>query len=157
MYGAATALTILLSYNFLDESFGKMYKGEDKLKTLLTLFTAITIFISCLGLLALAAYAAERRKKELGVRKVLGATVEGLVVLLSKDFVKVVLISLLLASPIAWYIMNQWLDNFPYRITISWWMFASAGAIAVLLALLTVSFQTIKAALSNPVKNLRTE
>ena len=100
-----------IEYNFLDESFGKMYKGEDKLKTLLTLFTAITIFVSCLGLLGLAAYAAERRKKELGVRKVLGATVEGLVVLLSKDFVKLVLISLLLASPVAWYFMNQWLDN----------------------------------------------
>jgi putative ABC transport system permease protein len=146
-----------IEYNFLDESFGKMYKGEDKLKTLLTLFTAITIFVSCLGLLGLAAYAAERRKKELGVRKVLGATVEGLVVLLSKDFVKLVLISLLLASPIAWYFMNRWLDNFPYRITISWWMFAIAGAIAVVLALLTVSFQTIKAALSNPVQNLRSE
>jgi putative ABC transport system permease protein len=146
-----------IEYNFLDESFGKMYKGEDKLKTLLTLFTAITIFVSCLGLLGLAASAAERRKKELGVRKVLGATVEELVVLLSKDFVKLVLISLLLASPIAWYFMNRWLDNFSYRITISWWMFAVAGALAVVLALLTVSFQTVKAALSNPVENLRTE
>lgn len=146
-----------IEYNFLDESFGKMYKGEDKLKTLLSLFTAITIFVSCLGLLGLAAYAAERRKKELGVRKVLGATVGGLVVMLSKDFVKLVLISLLLASPIAWYFMNQWLDNFPYRITISWWMFAVAGGLAVLLALLTVTFQTVKAALSNPVQNLRPE
>ena len=146
-----------IEYNFLDESFGKMYKGEDKLKTLLTLFTAITIFVSCLGLLGLAANAAERRKKELGVRKVLGATVQGLVVLLSKDLVKLVLISFFLASPPAWYFMNQWLDNFPYRITISWWMFAVAGVLAVVLALLTVSFQTIKASLSNPVKNLRTE
>jgi putative ABC transport system permease protein len=146
-----------IEYNFLDESFGKMYKGEDKLKTLLTLFTAITIFVSCLGLLGLAANAAERRKKELGVRKVLGATVEGLVMLLSKDLVKLVLISVLLASPVAWYFMNEWLDDFPYRITISWWMFAVAGALAVVLALLTVSFQTVKAALSNPVKNLRTE
>ncbi|RYY44598.1 MAG: FtsX-like permease family protein [Chitinophagaceae bacterium] len=146
-----------IEYNFLDESFGKMYKGEDKLKTLLTLFTAITIFVSCLGLLGLAANAAERRRKELGVRKVLGARVEDLVVLLSKDFVKLLLISLLLASPVAWYFMNQWLDNFPYRITISWWMFAVAGVVAVVLALLTVSFQTVKAALSNPVKNLRTE
>ena len=118
---------------------------------------AITIFVSCLGLLGLAANAAERRKKELGVRKVLGATVEDLVVLLSKDFVKLVLISILLASPVAWYFMNQWLDNFPYRITISWWMFAVAGVLAVVLALLTVSFQAVKAALSNPVKNLRTE
>ncbi len=146
-----------MEYNFLDESFGKMYKGEDKLKTLLTLFTAITIFVSCLGLLGLAASAAERRKKELGVRKVLGATVEGLVVLLSKDFVKLVLISLLVASPLAWYFMNQWLDGFSYRITINWWMFAVAGVLAVALALFTVSFQAVKAAFSNPVKNLRTE
>ena len=146
-----------IEYNFLDESFGKMYKGEDKLKTLLTLFTGITIFVSCLGLLGLTANAAERRKKELGVRKVLGATVEGLVVLLSKDFAKLMLISFLLASPVAWYFMNQWLDNFPYRITISWWMFAVAGVLAVVLALLTVSFQTVKASLANPVKNLRTE
>jgi putative ABC transport system permease protein len=146
-----------IEYNFLDESFGKMYKGEDKLKTLLTLFTAITIFVSCLGLLGLAANAAERRKKELGVRKVLGATVRDLVVLLSKDLVKLVLVSILLASPVAWYFMNQWLDNFPYRITISWQMFAVAGVLAVVLALLTVSFQTVKSALANPVKNLRTE
>ncbi|QHS55628.1 FtsX-like permease family protein [Mucilaginibacter sp. 14171R-50] len=146
-----------IEYNFLDESFGKMYNGEDKLKTLLTLFTAITIFVSCLGLLGLAANAAERRKKELGVRKVLGATVADLVALLSKDFVKLVLISFLVACPIAWYFMNQWLDSFSYRITITWWMFAVAGALAVMLALVTVSFQSIKAALSNPVKNLRTE
>jgi putative ABC transport system permease protein len=146
-----------IEYNFLDESFGKMYKGEDKLKTLLTLFTAITIFVSCLGLLGLAANAAERRKKEIGVRKVLGATVADLVALLSKDFVKLVLISFLVACPIAWYFMNQWLDSFSYRITITWWMFAVAGALAVMLALVTVSFQSIKAALSNPVKNLRTE
>jgi putative ABC transport system permease protein len=134
-----------------------MYKGEDKLKTLLTLFTAITIFVSCLGLLGLAANAAERRKKELGVRKVLGATVKGLVVLLSKDLVKLVLISFLLASPVAWYFMNQWLNNFPYRINISWWTFAEAGVLSVALALLTVSFQTVKASLANPIKNLRTE
>lgn len=146
-----------IEYHFLDESFGKMYNGEDKLRTLLSVFTAITIFVSCLGLLGLAAYAAERRKKELGVRKVLGATVEDLVVLLSKDFVKLVLISLLVACPIAWYFMNRWLDSFYYRITITWWTFAVAGVLAMMLALLTVSFQSIKAALSNPVKNLRTE
>ncbi len=146
-----------MEYTFLDESFGKMYNGEDKLKTLLSVFTAITIFVSCLGLLGLAAYAAERRKKELGVRKVLGATVENLVVLLSKDFVTLVLISLLVACPIAWYFMNRWLDSFYYRITITWWTFAVAGVLAMMLALLTVSFQSIKAALSNPVKNLRTE
>jgi putative ABC transport system permease protein len=113
--------------------------------------------VACLGLLGLAAYAAERRKKELGIRKVLGATVQELVVLLSKGFIKLVLISLVVASPVAWYFMNKWLESFAYRIDISWWMFAVAAVLAVLLALLTVSFQTVKAALSNPVQNLRAE
>ena len=146
-----------IEYTFLDESFAKMYKAEDKLKTLLSLFTAITIFVACLGLMGLAAYAAERRKKEIGIRKVLGATVQGVAVLLSKDFIKLVLISILLASPVAWYVMNQWLKNFSYRIDITWWMFAAAGVLAVLLALLTVSSHAIRAALTNPVKNLRAE
>lgn len=146
-----------IEYSFLDESFGKMYKAEDKLKTLLSLFTAVTIFVACLGLLGLAAYAAERRKKEIGIRKVLGASVKGVVLLLSKDFVKLVLISLVVASPVAWYFMHQWLDNFPYRINISWWIFALAGMVAVLLAFFTVGLQAIRAAVINPVKNLRTE
>jgi putative ABC transport system permease protein len=146
-----------IEYSFLDESFGKMYKAEDKLKTLLSIFTAITIFVACLGLLGLAAYAAERRRKELGIRKVLGATVQGLVVLLSKDFIKLVVVSLVLASPVAWYFMNKWLESFAYRIHIAWWMFAVAAILAVMLALVTVSFQAVKAALSNPVQNLRRE
>jgi putative ABC transport system permease protein len=146
-----------IEYNFLDESFEKMYKGEDKLKTLLSLFTAVTIFIACLGLLGLAAYAAERRRKELGVRKVLGASVEGLVVLLSKDFVLLVLLSLIVASPVAWYFMNKWLETFSYRIDVSWWIFAVAALLAMALAILSVSFQAVKAAMSNPVKNLRIE
>jgi putative ABC transport system permease protein len=144
-------------YSFLDESFATMYKAENKLKTLLSWFTAITIFVACLGLFGLAAYAAQRRRKELGIRKVLGASVHGLVVLLSKDFLKLVLISLVVASPIAWYFMNKWLENFSYRIHISWWIFVAAGIFAILLALITVSFQAVKAALTNPVKNLRTE
>ena len=134
-----------------------MYKAEDKVKTLLSLFTAVTIFISCLGLLGLAAYATERRRKELGVRKVLGASVEGLVVLLSKDFVLLVLLSLIVASPVAWYFMNKWLETFSYRIDVSWWIFAVAALLAMALALLSVSFQAVKAAMSNPVKNLRME
>jgi putative ABC transport system permease protein len=146
-----------IEYNFLDESFGKMYQAEDKLKTLLSIFTAITIFVACLGLLGLAAYAAERRRKELGIRKVLGATVQGLVILLSKDFMKLVILSLVLASPVAWYYMSKWLEGFAYRIEIAWWMFAVAAIVAVVLALVTVSFQTVKAAVSNPVRNLRTE
>jgi putative ABC transport system permease protein len=146
-----------IEYNFLDESFQKMYKAEDKLKILLSIFTAITIFVACLGLLGLAAYAAERRRKELGIRKVLGATVQGLVVLLSKDFIKLVVLSLVVASPVAWYFMSKWLESFAYRIDIAWWMFAVAAILAVMLALVTVSFQAVKAALSNPVQNLRTE
>jgi putative ABC transport system permease protein len=146
-----------IEYTFLDENFEQMYKAEDKLKSLLGLFTAMTIFVACLGLFGLAAYTAERRKKEIGIRKVLGASVQGIVVLLSKDFVKLVIISLLIASPVAWYFMNQWLEGFAYRVDMNLWVFALAGLLAVLIALITVSFQAIKAGMSNPVKSLRTE
>ncbi|MES2648163.1 MAG: ABC transporter permease [Bacteroidota bacterium] len=146
-----------IEFSFLDESFTKMYKAEDKLKTLILLFTVITIFVACLGLLGLAAYSAERRRKEIGIRKVLGASVNGVVILLSKDFVKLVLIGLVIASPIAWYFMTQWLTTFSYRIDIKWWVYAVAGMIAVGLALVTVSLQAVKAALANPVNNLRSE
>jgi putative ABC transport system permease protein len=146
-----------IEYNFLDESFTTMYKSEDKLKSLLWIFTIITIFVACLGLFGLAAYAAERRKKEIGVRKVLGASSQGLVLLLSRDFLKLVVISVVIASPVAWYAMNSWLQAFAYRIQVQWWMFTVAGIMAIFIALLTVSFQAIKAALSNPVMNLRTE
>lgn len=146
-----------MEYRFLDENFTQMYQSEDKLRTLLWIFTAIAIFVGCLGLFGLAAYSAVRRIKEIGIRKVLGATSGGLVVLLSKDFVKLVLISLVLASPLAWYLMHQWLEDFPYRIQLSWWIFVLAGLIAICIALITVSFQAVRAALSNPVKNLRTE
>lgn len=146
-----------IEYRFLDESFDKMYKAEDKLKSLLWIFTGIAIFVGCLGLFGLAAYAAERRTREIGIRKVLGATEKSIVMLLSKDFVKLVLISILIASPIAWYFMSQWLQDFAYRIDISWWVFALAGLAAVSIALITVSFHAIKAALRNPVRNLRTE
>lgn len=146
-----------IEYIFLDDNFQKMYKAEDKLRSLLWIFTAIAIFVACLGLLGLAAYAAERRRKEVGIRKVLGATVQGIVLLLTKDFVKLVVVALLIASPVAWYFMNQWLQDFAYRIPISWWMFVVGGVMALAIALLTVSFQSIKAALANPAKNLRTE
>lgn len=146
-----------IEYIFLDDNFELMYKAEDKLRSLLWIFTAIAIFVACLGLFGLAAYAAERRRKEVGIRKVLGATVHGIVLLLTKDFVKLVLVSLLIASPIAWYFMNQWLQDFAYRITISWWMFVFGGVIALCIALVTVSFQSVKAALANPTRNLRTE
>jgi len=134
-----------------------MYKAEDKLKSLLWIFTFIAIFVGCLGLFGLAAYTAERRKKEVGIRKVLGASTQGVVLLLSKDFVKLVVIALLIASPVAWYFMNRWLEEFAYRIHISWWVFVITAFIALSIAFATVSFQAIKAALANPVKSLRTE
>lgn len=146
-----------IEYRFLDESFGKMYKAEDKLKSLLWIFTAITIFVACLGLFGLAAFAAERRRKEVGIRKVLGASVRGIVLLLSKDFIGLVVLSLIIASPVAWYFMNQWLQDFAYRIDINWWVFAVAAVTAISIAFLTVSFQAIRTAFANPVKSLRTE
>ena len=146
-----------LEYNFLDESFEKMYRSEEKLKSLLWIFTSMAIIVGCLGLFGLAAYAAERRTKEIGIRKVLGATEKSIVLLLSKDFVKLVLISIFLASPIAWYFMHQWLQDFAHRIDVSWWIFALAGLSTVTIALITVSFHAIKAAFRNPIKNLRTE
>ena len=146
-----------LEYKFLDDNFEKMYLAEDKLKTLMGIFTGLAIFVGCLGLLGLAAFSAERKKREIGIRKVLGASVENIVMLLSKDFVKLVLVAILIASPIAWYFLDSWLQNFAYRISISWWTFALAGLAAVAIAFATVSFHAIKAALRNPVRNLRTE
>lgn len=146
-----------LEYKFLDESFERMYQSEDKLRSLLWIFTTMAIFVGCLGLFGLAAYTAERRRKEVGIRKVLGASTRGVVVLLSKDFIKLVIIALLIASPFAWYFMNKWLQDFAYRINISWWIFLVAGVLTILIALLTVSFQAIKAAVANPVKSLRSE
>lgn len=146
-----------LEYKFLDENFTAMYKSEDKLKVLLWIFTGVAIFVGCLGLFGLAAYAAQRRIKEIGIRKVLGASVKGIVFLMSKDFIKLVIIALLIASPIAWYVMNDWLKDFAYRTSVAWWVFGVAGLSAIVIALITVSFQSVKAALANPVKNLRTE
>ena len=146
-----------IEYKFLDENFDVMYKSEDKLKSLLAIFTSIAIFVGCLGLFGLAAYSAERRRKEVGIRKVLGASTQGVVLLLSKNFIKLVAISLLIASPVAWYFMNKWLQDFAYRINISWWMFAMAAILALSIAIVTVSFQAIRAAIANPVKSLRME
>jgi putative ABC transport system permease protein len=146
-----------IEYKFLDENFEQMYQSEDKLKSLLWIFTAIAIFVGCLGLFGLAAYTAERRRKEVGIRKVLGASTKGVVMLLSKDFIKLVLISLLIASPVAWYFMNKWLQDFAYRINISWGVFILAGVMTIVIALITVSLQAIKAAVANPVESLRSE
>jgi putative ABC transport system permease protein len=144
-------------YAFLDDEVQKQYSAEITLSRIINLFTIMAIFISCLGLFGLAAFSAEQRKKEIGVRKVLGASVPGIVQLLSKDFIKLVVISIVIATPITWWAMSKWLQSFNYRVTISWWMFALAGVIAICIALITVSFQAIKAAIANPVKSLRTE
>ncbi len=145
------------SYQFLDDSFDEMYRAEQRIGTIALTFAALAILIACLGLFGLAAFMAEQRTKEIGVRKVLGASAFSIVGLLSKDFLKLVLISILVASPLAWYAMSQWLRDFAYKIDIEWWVFALAGALAIGIALLTVSFQSIKAALMNPVKSLRSE
>ncbi|GHA55948.1 ABC transporter permease [Pontibacter akesuensis] len=144
-----------IEYIFMDDNFAKMYTAEDKLKSLLTIFTGIAIFVACLGLFGLAAYAAERRKKEIGIRKVLGAETSSIVTLLSKDFLKLVLVAAIIAFPLAWYAMGKWLEDFAYRIDIPIWVFILAGAVAGLLAFLTISFQAVRAATANPVNNLR--
>ena len=145
------------NYAFLEDSFDQMYRAEQRIGTLALTFACLAILIACLGLFGLAAFTAEQRTKEIGVRKVLGASVGSIVALLSKDFLKLVLIAIVIASPIAWYAMNRWLQDFAYKIDIEWWVFALAGLLAVGIALLTVSFQSVKAALMNPVKSLRSE
>ncbi len=144
-------------YKFVDDQFNEMFTSEVQMSKLSSIFATLAIIISCLGLFSLAAYTAERRIKEIGIRKVLGASVSGLAGLLSKDFLQLVGISCLVAFPVAWWIMHNWLQNYEYRINIHWWIFASAGITAMLIALITVSFQAIKAALTNPVKSLRSE
>ncbi len=146
-----------LNLQFLDDTFRAQYLTEERTLTLAKYFAWLTILISCLGLFGLAAFDTERRTKEIGIRKVLGANTKSLIALLSKDFLKLVVIAIILASPVAYYLMNKWLQDFAYRISISWWIFIVAGALALLIALLTVSFQAIKAAIANPVKSLRTE
>lgn len=146
-----------LTYSFVDEEFNNQYSTEQQTGKIFITFAALAIFIACLGLFGLAAYAAEQRTKEIGIRKVLGATVSNITSMLSKDFLKLVVIASIIAFPVAWWAMNKWLQSFAYRIHISWWLFAIAGFAALLIALITVSFQSIKAAIANPVKSLRTE
>jgi len=144
-------------YTFLDENFEKLYENEQRQGTIFTVFACIAIFIACLGLFGLSAFSITQRIKEIGVRKVLGANVSTIVTLLSKDFLKLVLVAALIAFPVAWYAMHHWLQDFAYRISIQWWVFVLAAIAASLVALITVSFQAIKAAMANPVKSLRTE
>jgi putative ABC transport system permease protein len=148
---------IPFEHSFLDEDFAKLYESEQTLARILSAFTLIAILVSCLGLFGLATFAAERRTKEIGVRKVLGATVAGITALLAKDFLKLVVIAIFIASPVAYYLMEQWLVDFAYRIDLQWWIFAGAGVLAVVVAFLTVSFQSIKAALANPARSLQSE
>jgi putative ABC transport system permease protein len=145
------------SYTFLDEDFQKNYAADARTSRLVNAFTIISILISCLGLFGLAAFAAQQRIREIGVRKVLGASVTSIVRLLSGDFVKLVVVSIVIATPLTWYLMSRWLDDFAYKITLQWWMFAGAGGLAVIIALLTVSTQAVKAAITNPVKSLKAE
>ena len=145
------------AYTFMDDDFNKLYQSEKQTGQLFISFAVFAIFIACLGLFGLVTYAAEQRMKEIGIRKVLGAKVGGIVGLLSRDFMKLVLIASLIAFPLAWWGMSQWLHSFAYRIGISWWIFVAAGAAALLIALLTVSVQTIRAAVANPIRSLRSE
>jgi ABC-type antimicrobial peptide transport system permease subunit len=144
-------------YNFLDDAFNELYKADQQSSTLILAFAIIAVAISCLGLFGLATFTAENRSKEIGIRKVLGASVSSITQLLTKDFLKLVIVAIIIASPIAWFAMNKWLQDFAYRINISWWMFAAAGLFAVVIALITISFQAVRAAIANPVKSLRTE
>jgi putative ABC transport system permease protein len=144
-------------YSFLDDTINAMYTSEKKLGKVFGYFSGLAVLIASMGILGLSIYAAQQRIKEIGIRKVLGASTLSIVSELSKEFLKPVVVAALIASPIAWWAMNKWLEDFAYRINISLWVFVIAGIAAIIIALITVSFQAIKAALSNPVKSLRTE
>lgn len=146
-----------LSFGFVDEQLNKQYKSEQRAGTILANFTGISIFITCLGLLGLAAYSAEQRTKEIGIRKVMGASVAGIMQLLSKDFIRLIILAILIATPLAWYAMNKWLQGFAYRTEINAWIFITTGALAIFIAFITISSQALKAAMSNPVESLRSE
>lgn len=144
-------------YQFMDEQFNNLYTAEQRTGNIFIVFAVLAILIACLGLFGLVTYAAEQRTKEIGIRKVLGASIPGIVTMIAKDFLKLVFIASVIAFPIAWWVMHKWLQDFAYRVRISWWVFVLAGLTAVVIALITVSFQAIKAAVTNPVKSLRTE
>jgi ABC-type antimicrobial peptide transport system permease subunit len=144
-------------YRFVDDKFNQLFLSEMLVSKLSRVFAALAICISCLGLFGLAAFTAERRTKEIGIRKVLGAGVMGLAGLLSAEFLKLIILSSLLAFPVAWYAMHSWLQNYSYHITISWWVFFAAAGASILIALITISFQTIRAAIVNPIRSLRSE
>jgi len=145
------------SYSFLDQQFASLYIAEHRTSQIFTSFAIIAIIIASLGLFGLAAFMIRQRVKEIGIRKVLGASSISITSMLSKEFVKLIIIAALISFPITWYAMNKWLQDFAYRITIQWWVFLLSGILAVAIALITISFQAIKAALANPVKSLRSE
>jgi ABC-type antimicrobial peptide transport system permease subunit len=147
----------VFAYKFLDEQIDSFYKAEEKLFTLFKVFSGLAMFISCLGLWGLATFAAQSRTKEIGIRKVMGASINAIVLLLSKEFLVLVSVALLIATPLSWYGIQQWLQNYAYRTEITWWVFGIAGFVVVIIALVTVSSQAIKAAMANPVESLRSE
>ena len=147
----------LFQYKFADEEYDRKFSAEQKISKLATAFAILAIFISCLGLLGLASYSTMQRTKEIGVRKVMGASVSGIINLLSKEFLRLVILACFIAMPLAWYFMNTWLKDFAYRTGINWWVFVLAGMLSLIIAIVTISFQAIKAAMANPVKSLRTE
>ena len=152
-YGSGTAF----NYSFLDQQFESLYINEQRTGKIFTSFAVIAVIIASLGLFGLAAFTIRQRVKEIGIRKVLGASPGGITVMLSKEFLKLIGIASLIAFPVTWYAMNKWLQDFAYRINIEWWVFVLAGFIALLVAAITISFQSIKASLANPVKSLRSE
>jgi putative ABC transport system permease protein len=144
-------------YSFMDDQFNNLYTGEQQTGRLSITFSILAIVIACLGLFGLVTYAAEQRTKEIGIRKVLGANVQNILAMLSKDFLKMVIVSIVIAFPVAGWAMTKWLQDFAYRVDITWWVFGVAALVTIVIALLTISFQAIKAAIANPVKSLRTE
>lgn len=144
-------------YSFLDQDFYKNYEAEDRLMSIVGYFTILAILISCLGLFGLSTFSVEQRTKEIGIRKVLGASVSSIFGLMSKDFLKLVVIAILIASPLAWFVMHKWLEDFAYRTTIGWTVFLVTSLLALMIAILTISFQALRAGIANPVKSLRTE
>jgi putative ABC transport system permease protein len=146
-----------LEYSFMDQDFDATYRIEQRTGKLFLSFTVFALIIACLGLFGIAAYAAEQRNREIGIRKVLGANVSTVMALLSKDFIKLVLISIIIAAPLAWLAMHKWLEGFAYRQNIQWWVFAVTALGAIAIAFITISFQSVKAALANPIESLRSE
>ncbi|RYY18488.1 MAG: FtsX-like permease family protein, partial [Sphingobacteriaceae bacterium] len=154
---SAVAAAYPLEYSFLDQQFNELYQKDLRQQTVLTLFAALAIFVACLGLFGLASFTATKRFKEIGVRKVLGSSVSGIVLLLSKDLLKPVLVSMLIATPLGYVVMNHWLQSFAYRTSLPWWVFLLSAFITFGVALLTIGFKAAKAALASPVKSLRSE